>query len=107
MKKILCYLFCTALALKNDKGGEVAVKSTPARQTSGQRKEDSDETDLSSSTDSSDSEADTKSSDDKKSKSQAQKKTRKIGKKNARYAQSDTVVCLSLDCKSKIRLNYV
>ncbi|KAI4825404.1 hypothetical protein KUCAC02_021084 [Chaenocephalus aceratus] len=55
-----------ALALKKEKGGELAVKIPPGGQTSGQRKEDSDESDLSSSTESSDS--DTESSEDKKPK---------------------------------------
>ncbi|KAJ4944675.1 hypothetical protein JOQ06_013218 [Pogonophryne albipinna] len=68
-----------ALALKKEKGGELTVKIPPGGQTSGQRKEDSDESDLSSSTDSSDS--DTESSEDKKPKKKKSKSKRKSQKK--------------------------
>ena len=87
MKQLLCYLSCTAHAFKNYKGDKVAAKIPTVRKTPGQRKEDPDEADLSSSTDSSDSEP-LKTRSPKRNPSPSAKQKKQIGKITARYVLS-------------------
>ncbi|RXN14689.1 coiled-coil domain-containing protein 106-like [Labeo rohita] len=72
-----------ALAVRSDKGGDVASNIPPIRQAPGQRKQESDVTDSSSSYSSSDSEPDSESSGAKKAKKKKSqpKKAKKMGKK--------------------------
>lgn len=73
----------TALAVRSDKGGDVASNIPPIRQAPGQRKQESDVTDSSSSDSLSDSEPDSESSGAKKAKKKKSqpKKAKKMGKK--------------------------
>ncbi|XP_053363547.1 coiled-coil domain-containing protein 106-like [Clarias gariepinus] len=72
-----------ALAVRSDKGGDVASNIPPIRQAPGQRKLESNVTDSSSSNSSSDSEPDSESSGAKKAKKKKShpKKAKKMGKK--------------------------
>ncbi|KAF5901448.1 coiled-coil domain-containing protein, partial [Clarias magur] len=82
-KEILNLLIFTALAVRSDKGGDVASNIPPMRQASGKRKQESSVTDSSSSDSSSDSESDSESSGTKKAKKKKSqpKKAKKMGKK--------------------------
>ncbi|KAF5904903.1 coiled-coil domain-containing protein [Clarias magur] len=72
-----------ALAVRSDKGGDMASNIPPMRQASGKRKQESSVTDSSSSDSSSDSESDSESSGTKKAKKKKSqpKKAKKMGKK--------------------------
>ncbi|XP_034083397.1 coiled-coil domain-containing protein 106-like [Gymnodraco acuticeps] len=82
-----------ALALRKERGGELATKIPPGDQPPGQRKEDSDESDLSSSSDSSESESSSESSEDKKPKKKSKSKRklkRKSDKKKRKHLRVKT-----------------